>query len=134
MQKMQKVPRTRRIGEQLRDEIAQLMRSEMQDPRIAMVSITTVIVVRDLSQATVFITYIGPSEQRTEILEQLNHYGVVFRKILGKRLRLRIIPKLLFEYDEVVERGAALSSLISQAVAHDQAKAQQTQVESEQVE
>ena len=56
------------------------------------------------------------------VVEELNHKAVVFRRILGQQLHLRTVPKLTFVYDEVIERGAALSQLIDNAVKSDLAR------------
>ena len=116
--------RTRRIGEQLKRELAELIRSETDDPRLLMVSITSVDVTRDMAYATVYITLLGEPEQRASVLASLNHHAANFRRILGKQLHVRTIPKLTFVYDEVIERGAALSKLIDDAVQSDQKKHQ----------
>jgi ribosome-binding factor A len=115
-------PRTRRIGEQIRRELAELLRDEIRDPRMSMVSMTTVDVSRDLAHAKVYITLLGDPAGRAEVLAVLNHAASMLRGELGRRMHIRTVPRLEFFYDEVVERGARLSSLISQAVAADAAR------------
>ncbi len=112
-------PRTRRIAEQLKRELAELLRSEADDPRLALVSITNVVVSRDLAHAKVYVTLLGYEDQRSEVVEALNCLAPELRRLLGRILRLRVIPRLVFYYDEVIERGAALSALIDRAVAAD---------------
>jgi ribosome-binding factor A len=114
-------PRTRRIGEQLKRELAALIRSEGDDPRLALVSITAVDVTRDLAYAKIYITWVGVAAERVRVLEALNRMAPEFRRRLGRSLRIRTVPQLTFVYDETVERGAALSALIDQAVARDRA-------------
>ncbi|GBU09873.1 hypothetical protein AwWohl_10110 [Gammaproteobacteria bacterium] len=113
------VSRTRRIGEQLKQEISLLIRKEVRDARAVMVSVTMVDVVRDLSQAKVLVTYLGPLEDRLEVMQALKDQAGTIRSALGKLLRLRTIPKLFFIYDEQLEKASALSNLINQAVAKD---------------
>nr|MDQ2696203.1 30S ribosome-binding factor RbfA [Pseudomonadota bacterium] len=110
---------TRRVGEQLRRELAQLIRAELDDPRMVMVSITGVEVTRDFAHAKVFITILGEAASRGEMLAALNQATPLFRRALGLRMHIRTVPRLEFVYDEVVERGARLTSLISAAVAAD---------------
>lgn len=112
-------PRTRRIAEQLKRELAGLLRSEADDPRLALVSITSVVVSRDLAHAKVYVTLLGYEDQRSEVVEALNCLAPELRRLLGRILRLRVIPRLVFYYDEVIEHGAALSALIDRAVAAD---------------
>lgn len=112
--------RTRRIGEQIRRDLAQLIRDEISDdPRMVMVSITSVEVTRDLSQAKVYITVLGDAADRAEMVDRLNRAAPILRRELGRKMYIRTVPRLSFTYDEVVEQGARLSSLISKAVATD---------------
>lgn len=115
-------PRSRRVGEQLRRELAELIRDQLRDPRAAMVSITSVEVTRDLAHAKVYVTFLGAPAERPEILHHLNHAAPGLRGALGRRMRIRTVPELRFLYDESVERGARLESLISAAVAADAAR------------
>lgn len=114
-------PRTRRVGEQLKRELAALIRAEGDDPRLALVSITAVDVTRDLAYAKILITWVGVAAERPRVLDALNRMAPEFRRRLGRSLRLRTVPQLTFIYDETVERGAALSALIDQVVARDRA-------------
>ncbi len=112
--------RTRRIGEQLQRELAGLIREEIRDPRIGMVTVVDARVSRDLSHARIYVTLLsGDVEARRTSVEILNRSAGVLRGLLGRRLRLRTVPKLRFEYDTSVERGAELSALIDAAVASD---------------
>ncbi|MCB1776052.1 MAG: 30S ribosome-binding factor RbfA [Candidatus Competibacteraceae bacterium] len=113
------IPRTRRIGEQLRRELAELIRDELRDPRLMLVSMTSIEVSRDLAQAKVYVTLLDDPATRAERVAELNRAAPMLRRELGRRMRLRTIPKLEFRYDEVVEHGAHLSALIDAAVAAD---------------
>ncbi len=115
--------RTKRIDEQLKQELSLLIRKEIGDPRAMMISITLVNVVRDLSQAKVLVTYLGPKEERDEMVDLLNEYAPTFQRQLGKILKLRKIPKFEFAYDIQLERGNELSALITEAVHEDEEKA-----------
>ena len=113
------IPRTRRVGEQLRRELAELIRDELRDPRLALISMTSVQVSRDLAYARIYVTLMGDAAERSERVADLNRVAPLLRRELGRRMRLRVIPKLEFRYDEVVEHGARLSALIDSAVAMD---------------
>lgn len=117
-------PRTRRVGEQIRRELAQLIRDELRDSRLAMVSITGVEVSRDLAHAKVYVTFLGDPGERSDLVGLLNQAAPILRRELGRRMRIRIVPQPRFFYDEVVEQGARLDSLISAAVAADAARRQ----------
>jgi ribosome-binding factor A len=113
------IPRTRRVGEQIRRELAELIRAELRDPRLALISMTSVEVSRDLAYARIYVTLMGDPAERNERVAELNRVASLLRRELGRRMRLRVIPKLEFRYDEIVEQGARLSALIDAAVASD---------------
>ena len=114
--------RSRRVGEQLKRELAELIRDQ-GDERLNLASITAVEVTRDMAYGKVFITLLDEPTARPAAVERLNQLAPAFRRQLGKTLRLRTIPKLTFLYDEAVERGAELSALIDNAVKADRAAA-----------
>jgi ribosome-binding factor A len=114
-------PRTRRIGEQLQRELAELIRDEISDPRIGMVTVSAVDVTRDLAHAKVFVAVLGANaEQTAESIEILKSAAGFLRKLLGQRLRLRTVPALHFHYDDSFDRGARLSQLIDQAMTREE--------------
>lgn len=111
--------RTRRLGEQIQRELAQLIQQELQDPRLGMVTVSAVEVSRDLSNAKVFITVLGENADVDASLKVLNKAAGFLRHELGQRLIMRSLPNLRFVYDASLERGNRLSSLIDQAMAAD---------------
>jgi len=111
--------RTRRVGEQIRRELADVIRAELRDPRLTLVSMTSVEVSRDLAYARIYVTSMGELAERAEQVAELNRAAPLLRRELGRRMHIRIVPKLEFRYDEVVERAARLSALIDAAVAAD---------------
>ncbi|MDS4018945.1 MAG: 30S ribosome-binding factor RbfA [Candidatus Competibacter sp.] len=116
---MKASPRSRRVGEQIRRELAELIRDELRDPRLALVSMTSVQVSPDLAYARIYVTLLGDPAERAERVAELNRAAPLLRRELGRRMRIHTVPKLEFRYDEVVERGARLSALIDAAVAAD---------------
>jgi ribosome-binding factor A len=106
-----------RISDQLKQELALLIQNELRDPRLGMVSVQEVRVSRDLAHADVFITVLGAESKAA--VETLNNAGGFLRSLLAKNLNLRVTPRLRFVFDESVERGRKLSSLIDEAVAQD---------------
>lgn len=118
-------PRSRRIGDQIQRELAQLIREEVKDPRVGMVTVSAVDVTRDLAYAKVFVTVLGPKEDAVEAVKALNGAAAFLRRALSQRMLIRGVPQLQFVHDESIERGARLSSLIDAAVAADAKKTQQ---------
>lgn len=122
-------PRTRRVGEQIKRELAELIREESNTPLLNMTSITSVDITRDFAHAKVYVTLLGEADKRQQVVDRLNQLTPLFRRELGRSLRLRAIPNLTFIYDDIVEQGAKLSNLISQTVAADAARHQNSDPE-----
>lgn len=118
----QEFSRARRVAEQIRRELAELIRSEGNDPRLNMVSITDIDISRDLAVAKVYVTLLGEPQGREPVLKELNRLAPALRGQLGRRMHIRSAPSLNFIYDEVPERGAELSELIERTVAADAAR------------
>ena len=109
--------RTDRVAEQIQRELAELLRLQVKDPRVRMITLTGVDVTKDYAHANVFYTTLeGESKAMQEGLE---HASGFLRSQLAHVMKLRITPQLHFVYDASVERGAHLSQLIEQAVASD---------------
>ena len=106
-----------RVSEQIRREIAELVRVEVKDPRVGMVSITDVEVTPDYAHAKVFFSTLAGSQTVDAVLEGLQKASGFLRRELGKRIRIHTTPQLHFVFDHSLERGADLSKLIQEAVA-----------------
>ena len=111
--------RAARIAEQIQRDLSELIRLEVKDPRVGMVTITAVEVSRDLSHARVFVCSLAGEAATQSSLNALRHAAGFLRSRLAHTLSLRAVPELQFVYDESVERGARLSRLIDQAVGPD---------------
>lgn len=109
--------RTDRIAEQIQRELAELLRLEVRDPRVRLVTLTGVEVARDYSHAKIFYTTMEGKNDKVQ--QGMEHAAGFLRSRLSHVMKLRIMPQLHFVYDESVERGAHLSQLIEQAVASD---------------
>ncbi len=107
--------RSARIADQIQRELAELIRMEMRDPRVGLVTVTGVELSRDQSHAKVFFTSLGAAEH-AETLEGLQRAAGFLRSELARRLTTRKVPELHFAYDESVERGVRLARLIDEAV------------------
>lgn len=109
--------RTDRVAEQIQRELAELIRLEVKDPRVRMVTLTAVEVTADYSHAKVYYTTLGDADRKVQ--QGLERASGFLRSQLAHAMKLRVIPQLHFVYDASVERGARLSQLIDQAVASD---------------
>jgi ribosome-binding factor A len=109
--------RLRRVADQIQKELSELVRTELKDPRVGMITLTGVEVSPDLGHAKVFFTMLGAAEDLVRTEEGLARAGGFLRSELARRLRLRVTPEVRFVHDPSVERGARLSKLIDDAVA-----------------
>ena len=109
--------RTDRIAQQIQRETAELLRLEINDPRVRLVTITGVEVAGDYSHAKIFFTRLDGNHEEAQ--RGLEHASGFLRRRLAHSLKLRVMPQLHFVYDSSVERGSRLSQLIDQAVASD---------------
>ena len=112
-------PRAQRVAEQIQRELMELIRYELKDPRVGMVTITAVQVTSDLAHAEVLFTHLAGGAKAAGTLEGLNHAAGHLRSLLSHRLRLFSVPQLHFRYDDSIETGMRLSNLIDEAVAAD---------------
>jgi ribosome-binding factor A len=109
--------RLRRVADQIQRELSGLLRAELKDPRVGMITLTGVEVSPDLAHAKVFFTTLGDAEALASSEKGLKRAAGFLRSELGHRLKLRVTPELRFVYDASVERGVRLSRLIDDAVA-----------------
>jgi len=98
--------RTDRLNDQIRMEIADILRSKVRDPRIGFVTVTSVDVSPDIRQARVYVTVLKSDEDSAEKdLEGLRKAAPFIRGELGRRVRLRNVPELTFHLDQSIEEG-----------------------------
>ena len=107
--------RPQRLGDLIQREVSQLIRLELRDPRVSMLTITSVDVSPDMSHAKVFFTMLE-KDRLEDTLHGLKRSAGFLRSQLARRLGMYTTPELRFEYDESVERGDRLSRLIDAAV------------------
>jgi ribosome-binding factor A len=115
-------PRSQRIADQIQRDLAVLIQREMNDPRVRMVTVSAVKVSRDLSHAHVYVSSLVADVDHKDILKVLNRAAGFFKHHLGKSLHVHNVPDIEFFYDDSIEKGSRLSSLIDQAVASDSDK------------
>ena len=113
--------RSERMAEQLRRELAEIVRDEIKDPRLGFVSFTEIRMSRDLSHAIVYSSVLN-SEDQDEAIAVLNRAVGFIRKEIAKRIQARIVPTLKFVVDDSVVRGVAMDELISDALKSDRNK------------
>jgi ribosome-binding factor A len=112
-------PRAKRVGQQIQRALSELIRRELRDPRLGMITLTEVRMSPDLGYATVYYSVLGADPHLAQgILTQAAEF---LRGPLGRALGIRHSPELRFVPDELIESGARLSALINEAVKKDAA-------------
>jgi ribosome-binding factor A len=107
--------RAERVSNLIRQEICQLLQEQVNDPRLSgLISVTKISTSPDLKQAKVYVSVLGEQANKNEILQGFKSASGFFRKELSRRLILRFIPELSFEYDDSIEHGAKVLKLIEQ--------------------
>jgi ribosome-binding factor A len=104
--------RVERIAEQIREELSQMISTEIRDPGVGLVTITRVKVTADLSLARVYWTVLGEAKDRKETAKALNRAVPYVRHLLSQRLTLRRAPEIKFQYDESVAAQDRIERII----------------------
>ena len=113
--------RSSRVGHELQKEIAIILQREIKDPRLGMVTVSGVDISRDLSYAKIFVTFLNDDDPHVieQGLKVLNDAKGYIRSLIGKAMRLRIIPEIKFFYDESLVKGMQMSNLVSDVIKQD---------------
>jgi len=102
--------RSERVSDQMKEEIADILMRKIKDPRIGFVTVTDVEVADDLRNAKVFVSIYGGDKTKT--LAGLESASVYIRSELGKRMRMKFVPEILFRFDNTLEQGAKIMKLL----------------------
>lgn len=104
--------RANRIAEQMKKELGEILTRKIKDPRVGFVTVTDVEVTGDLQQAKVFISVLGDEQQKQDTLLGLAKAKGFIRSEIGQRIRLRKTPELVFEFDEALEYGNRIETIL----------------------
>jgi ribosome-binding factor A len=115
--------RPARVGDQIREELSELLARHVKDPGIGFITITHVKVSPDLQVARAFYTTLGDEKSRKETAKALDRATPFLRRQIAGRLRLRRAPELAFQFDETIERQQRIEQLIEEIHATDAAAA-----------
>src|SRR6187200_3531062 len=106
--------RMRRVNELMREVIGSAIASELEDPRIGFVTVTSVDTSADLRQARVYVSVLGDPEQRDETMAGLESAHGVLQQSVARELSLKHKPTLQFVFDESIDRGMRISELLDE--------------------
>jgi ribosome-binding factor A len=107
-----------RVGDQMKQEIADILMRKIKDPRIGFVTVTDVELSDDLRNAKVFVSIYGGD--KAETLKGLKSAAAFIRSELGRRMTMRCLPEILFRFDDTVEHGAHIMELLHEIEKHGQ--------------
>ncbi len=107
-------PRMRRINEVLREVIGSAIATDLSDPRIGFVTVTSVETSPDLRTAKVYISVLGDEEAREATLTALRSSHGVLQSKIAAETRMKLTPTLSFHYDATVEQGMRISRLLDE--------------------
>jgi len=105
--------RPERVAERIKREAADILESQIRDPRVTgMVSVTDVEVTQDLSYARIYVSVLASSTPVDDVLRVLQSAAPFVRRQLAPRLELREVPQIRFLLDDSIERGARVDELL----------------------
>ncbi|HHW08047.1 MAG TPA: 30S ribosome-binding factor RbfA [Clostridia bacterium] len=105
--------RTQRVTEEMKREIAAIIKEELKDPRVGFVTVTGVEITPDYRYAKVFVSVYGSDEEVNQALEGLEKASGFIRKEVGRRIKLRYTPELSFRFDESIRHGAKIAEILA---------------------
>jgi ribosome-binding factor A len=106
--------RQQRVANLLFEELSILIGHELSDPRLTLVNVTGVQISKDLRNAKVFVHHADDDRSRQDVLEGLQHATPFLRGQVAERCGLRMVPELLFSYDDTPEKAARVDQLLEQ--------------------
>jgi len=112
--------RAERVSDQMKQEVADILMRKIKDPRIGFVTVTDVEVSDDLRNAKVFVSVYGAGKEET--LKGLASASAFIRSELGRRMRMKFVPELLFRFDKTVEEGAHIMELLHEIEQEEKKK------------
>lgn len=118
--------RVDRLSQHIKKEMAVILQREIKDPRLhSMITVSDVEVSRDLSHAKVFVTFLGMDDSKVEDnLKILNDAAGYVRSLIGKRIQTRIVPHIRFAFDQSLNEGIRMASLVASVRREDERKRQ----------
>lgn len=104
--------RTKRVGDQIQQELMRIIQRELHDPRVGFCTVTEVRMAADLRSARVYVSVLGDAAQQKESVAALQHAGGFLRSEVSHALRLRHTPELHFVLDQTIEQSLKIEQLL----------------------
>lgn len=107
-------PREKRLAEEIKKIVSNIIRDELRDPRVSpMTSIVEVDLTRDLRYVNIYVSILGGDEEKEETMEGLTRASGFIRREIGKRIKARYTPEVIFKLDNSIERGIHMYNIIT---------------------
>lgn len=116
--------RVERVAEQVREEVSQILATEVADPGVGLVTVTRVKVTPDLSLARVYWSLLGDAAERKKTTKALQRAAPFVRHLLAERLTLRRAPEVVFQFDEGLAAHARVEEILHELHQADAQRAQ----------
>jgi ribosome-binding factor A len=113
--------RTVRLAEEIRDEVATIIGRDLKDPRIGFVTVTRVELADDIRNAKVLVSVLGSSSERERTVQALRTAAGFVRREIGRRIRMRHVPELTFQFDAGVDATDRVARLLEEVQRTDAA-------------
>lgn len=112
--------RTERIEEEIKKVASKVIGQELKDPRLSgLISVTKVTVTKDLKYCKIFVSLLG-TKDKDETMNALKSGSGLVRKAIGENIRMHSTPEVIFEFDDSLEYGAHIQSVIKELnIQHD---------------
>jgi ribosome-binding factor A len=117
--------RATRIAERIREELSEILITQVNDPRLAGISVTDVNVDRELGYANIYVSALEGTSRAKEVLVGLEHAQGYLRSELARRIALRAFPRLRFHWDPTFERAERIEQLIASLHAEQKPSSQE---------
>ena len=115
---MRSTPRTRRLAETIREALAEILSTEVQDPRLDLATVTSVEVSADLRVANVYVITHGGPDRYEALIDGLHSADRRIRAALARRVDMRIVPELRYHIDRSVDEGMRISEVLKERPQH----------------
>ena len=104
--------RANRVAEEIKKEVGDILNRKLKDPRIGFVTVTDVALTNDLQHATIYVSVLGDDDEKEASIKGLNKANGFIRTEIGKKIRLRKTPEIVFEFDEAHEHGNRIEEIL----------------------
>ena len=111
--------RSERLAEEIREEVARMIASEIKDPRLGFVTVVRVELAHDLRYARVHVGVLGGEAEREKSLTALRSAAGFIRRELGRRLRIHHTPEIDFRYDKGLDATDRVARLLQEDAARE---------------